>query len=522
MLSACDYFSNENPEILPLELELSPDDPQNLPSVPDPRLPGFTTQTDWEDDGILRFSMRPPQTLNPLLNRDKTVNQILGLIFEPVAVLDDNLRPVGHLANLDFALDFSSVVVSINNEAIWSDGLPVSSDDFIFSYETLKNAPDDVIYKNKINNIASVTRVDDRTVLVGFANATPTVGYALLFPLIPRHYYRNETNPASLRNMSPLGNGPFLFEGMIPQQSMNLVRNPNTFRQLPYIERVEVLFLPDGSIDIYAFDRGLVDVLHLPLPEWVQNPSAKAMYASEFPAMYFEFIGFNFTREIFYDLDIRQGIAYSFDVNETISTLYLHHAVRAATPVHPNSWKHDPAILSLPYDPDLARLLLRDIPREKPLVIIAGKNNRERLTVAYRLASGLEDAGLNVRVDALNDDEFLQRLTDDDYDLFVGWMELSQVPDFAFLFGGERTSGVLFLHDPVLEGLFNATLSASTESAYIGAMSLFQQTFAEQLPVLSLAFRHSAVLKSERVQTNTTPSPGNIFVYVNTWKIVAK
>jgi peptide/nickel transport system substrate-binding protein len=518
------FFFASCGDISPKEVNVPPestDDPHDdLPDTPDPRLPGYTaSEFGWEDDGILRLPMRPPLTLNPLLNRDITVARILNLIFEPLAVLDENLRVVGHLADLEFALDFSGVVITIKNEAIWSDGLPVTSDDFIFSVETLANAPDDAIYRNQINNIASYTRIDDRTVHVFFEHATPTAGYALLFPLIQRNYYRIETNPASPRNMSPLGNGLYMFESITPLQAMTLVRNPNTFRRQPAIERVEVLLLPDEQIDMYAFDRGLVDAIRLPLPEWVRKPTTKALHADQFPAMYFEFVGFNFSREVFNDMAVRQGIAHAFDADEAIDTLYLHHAKRASTPIHPAGWMFDASVSGLPHDPNRARELLLAVPGDEPLVIIVGEDNPERTAIAFRLGLGLEEAGLTVEVETLPADEFLARLTDDDYDLFVGWMELSYAPDFVFMFGGERMGGVLFGHDPLLEELFAVTRVATTESAFINAVSQLQHAFAERLPVLGLAFRHSAVLMSTRVQVSVPPAPCSVFIYVNEWKL---
>jgi peptide/nickel transport system substrate-binding protein len=237
--------------------------------------------------------------------------------------------------------------------------------------------------------------------------------------------------------------------------------------------------------------------------------------------MYFEFIGFNFTREIFAQQSIRRGIAHAFNADEAISTLYLHHATRASAPVHPNGWMADPTVRGYVHDPAMARVLLRNFPRdeEQPLIIIVNEESTERVAIARRLATGLAEARLDAEVVALPTDEFSARLIADDYDLYVGWAELSFAPDFAFLFNGQRTGGVLFNHDPQLEALFAVTLTAATESTFLSALSQFQHAFAENLPVIGLAFRHSAVLMGTRVQSDIPPAPCNIFLYANKWKI---
>ena len=386
-------------------------------------------------------------------------------------------------------------------------------------------------------------RINDRTVQINFVVATPAAGYSLLFPIIPRHYFLGETNPASQRNLAPLGNGAFAFESLMPLQSMRLVRNPYTFRAPAAIAEIEVLFLPDAQIDLYAFERGLVDAIRLPFPDWARNHTAKELTAAPFPAMYFEFIGFNFTREVFRNLDIRQGIAHAFDACEAVYTLYLHHAARAVAPIHPHSWMFDPGPAGFPHDPNRARQLLRtlhlqsendeaEVPDDEDiyeeydeyetaptLVILVAAESPERVAIAHRLSAGLYEIGHTARVDAVPAEAFLARLAADDFDLYIGWMELSYAPDFAFLFSGERTGGVLFNHDPQLETLFAATRVATTESAFVQALSDLQRAFARNLPVIGLSFRHSAVLTGARVQTGTPPASNSIFVYVNEWKI---
>jgi len=485
------------------------EDPYELPDTPDPRLPEALARTvDWTGDGTLRLSMRTPQTLNPLLNRDPSVAHVLQLLFEPLAVLDEHLRPVGHLASLEFSLDYTVVIVTIRYDAIWSDGLPVTADDLIFSVTTLRNAPDDATYRRFVENIADVERLNDRTARISFIDANPTVGYALLFPIIPRHYYLVETDPASARNLSPVGNGSFMFERM--GQSVRLVRNPHTFRAVPTFDRIEVLLLPEAQIDLYAFDRGLIDALRLPKPEWTRNPGATPVRGDDFPAMYFEHIGFNMTREIFHDIDVRRGIAQLIDADELIETLYLHHAVRAATPIHPQSWKNDPSVQPLPYDPANARTLLRYVPRDAyhPWQIIVGADNSERFTIAQRLSKALDALGIYNEVHALPITDFATRMAAGDFDLYVGWMELCFAPDFAFLFP----------HDPVLEGLFAVTRFAATETAFLTAMSQLQHAFVAHVPVVGLAFRHSSVLMHPRLQTEHPPAPGRAFLYVNGWR----
>jgi len=491
------------------DLELEDEVESDLEPMANPRLHPVATM----DDGILRLSMRPPITLNPLLNEDVTVAPILRLIFEPIITLDEEMRPVGNIADLQFASDFSSVLLTIGSDVIWSDGLPVTSDDLIFSVETLRRAPATVIYKNNVSNISQVQRIDSRTVRIFFTQASVTAGKALNFPIIPQHHYQNENNPRSVRNMNPVGNGPFMFESHIPMRSITLVRNSNSFRSRAQIEEVEIIFLPDSSTELHAFDQGRIDVLHLPLTEWVRHHSVRPSRHETFPAMYFEFIGFNTWNNIFHDVHNRQAIAHAFNLNTTVSQVYLAQAVPSITPIHPYTWAST-AVNPPIFDPSRARALLGSINPEYPLVIIANEENTQRVSIANILARSLTDVGLPTIAEVIPSYEYFARLQLRDFDLYIGGVAMPFIPDVRFLFGGG-----FYFNDPLLDSLFIAMNSATTESAYTQAVLQFNQTFAEQLPVIGLAFRHSAVHTSMRVQAGISPAPDHIFANINTWVI---
>ena len=458
-----------------------------------------------EIDEVLRLHMRPPTTLNPLLNEDITVARILRLIFEPIAILDNELRITGNLAELDFASDFSGVTVTIRDDAIWSDGIPVTSDDLIFSVETLKNAPPQAIYRANVQNIANTERVNSKTVHITFTQASVTAGYALNFPIIPAH---------SQDDMNPVGNGSFVFYEHVPIRNLTLRRSTTSFRGRAQIEEIEVVFLPDATTDLYAFDRGRIDAIRLPLTEWARHHSARTPRYEVFPAMYFEFIGFNLQNPVFRDVHTRQGIAHAFDINEAVSAVYMAHAVASVTPIHPYSWASDD-IAPPTFDPARAAALLGTVGQYQPLIILVNAENPQRISIAKRLAVGLNAIGVKAHTEIAPSDEYFLRIDTHDFDLFIGGANLPFAPNMQFLF---QNNGP-FQHDATLDTLFTGMMIASTEGAYLQAVSQFQQTFAERLPVIGLAFRHSAVLTSPRIANNINPAPDHIFASINEWAI---
>jgi len=461
------------------------------------------TTTPYTADNSLRLSMRHPLTLNPLLNQDVTVARILRLIYEPLITLDENLRPASNLAEIEFASDYSGVGLTIRSDAFWSDGMPVTSDDLIYSIETLRGASN-AIYHPNIQNIADITRINSRAVHIYFHQMTLHAVYDLNFPIIPRHY-SDDLLP---------GSGSFMIENSTG--SLNLVHNPYSFRPRPQIDTIEVIFLPDAQTDLYAFDQGRIDALHLSLTEWAQHRSVRHTRHEIFPAMYFEFIGFNFQQEIFENVHIRRGIAHAFDADTAIHDIFLTHAVRAASPIHPHSWAAS-SVSGPAYNPTIAHNLLAALQLEEPLLIIANSCNPQRAAIAQRLAENLTDAGLPAQTELLPFEEYFARITHGDFDLYIGGVTLAFAPHVQLFFEyGQRG---LFPTDYTLQDAFYAVRLAGTEMAYLQAMEEFQQLFADRLPVISLAFRHSATLTNMRITQNAAPAPDNVFGSVSAWTI---
>ena len=473
--------------------------------------------------GELRLSMRSPITLNPLLNEDATVAQVLQLMFEPLISLDEYLRPIPHLASLEFAFNGTSVVVTIRDNARWSDGTPVTSEDLAFSIQTLQNAPPEAIYSRNVENFAYFEVLNDRSVRIHFATIRGGAAYLFNFPIIPRHL--ND-------DMAPVGNGPFMFLDHLPMESMTLVRNPYTFRPRSYIHEVHVLITSDSVTDLHAFDRGLVDIFLAQVPEWARHHSVKPVQFAEHLAMHYEFIGFNFDRPLPQLHQFRQAVAHCIDVEGLIADVFLTHAMVASSPIHPASWLHEPNTPIRSYNFELAETLASQTKlvadRENlwptgeegerlPLAVLVNEENVERVRIARTLVSQMNAIGLFAELVSLPFEDFNWHLQNGYFDLFVGGYNLCFQPDLRFAFHSESSENLLSLSDPEMDRLLETAAVAATDSGFYRAISDIQLHIAQQLPVVSLAFRHSAIVADRRLQGDLRPAPSNIFANVHEW-----
>ena len=461
--------------------------------------------------GTLQLSMRPPQTLNPLLNEDATVARVLQLIYEPMITFDEELRPVPHLVDLEFAFNSASVDVTIREDARWSDGSPITADDLVFSLNTLRGAPASVIYKDNIANFSSWQVVSENVVRIVFRTINGGSAYKFNFPIIP--------NRAS--TAYPMGSGPFMFDPYnTTETKVFLVHNPYTFRTSPYIESVQVMIIPARETDIHAFDRGLTDIYLAEVAAWARHHSIKPVRFTQQQSMLYDFIGFNFARAIPAQPQFRQVVAHSLNIESIVSNVFLTHAVVTNSPVHPNSWLHETNIPIYEFNMDTAQELASGINMpQQSLEIVVNESNMEGIRIAQTLVSQLNTINIPLELTILPFEDYIWRIQNGYFDLFIGTFNLSMQPDLRFAFHSESVGNIISYNSAELDLLLESAAAAATDTHFQRALSDVQFHIGYHLPVISLAFRHTSVITSPRIQGDLDPAPDNIFINVQNWFI---
>jgi microcin C transport system substrate-binding protein len=144
--------------------------------------------------------------------------QGLGLIYETLttSALDEANASYGLLAeSFSYPEDYSSVSFRLRPEARWHDGKPVTADDVIFSFESLKtNSPTYAFY---YANVTRAEKVGEREVKFTFDEKgnreLPQIMGQLM--VLPKHWWEGTTPDGRKRDVTqttlepPLGSGPY-------------------------------------------------------------------------------------------------------------------------------------------------------------------------------------------------------------------------------------------------------------------------------------------------------------------------
>jgi peptide/nickel transport system substrate-binding protein len=185
---------------------------------------------------------------------------------------------------------------------VWSDGLPVTAADSVYSFSIAADAatPGD---KSKLERTAAYEATGEQAVrwtgLPGFLDPTYFIN---AWPPLPRHQLADITAEELLTApetvQSPLSSGPFMVDEWQPGVLLRLVRNPHYFRQsegLPSVGVLTVRFDADLSEPVTAVTSGQCDVVtqdSLGLDDVPTVQAATGITAHFTPSTVFEHVDF--------------------------------------------------------------------------------------------------------------------------------------------------------------------------------------------------------------------------------------
>ena len=194
---------------------------------------------------------------------------LLDSVLPSAYVVNSKLTPE---VNSDLLLSVEATSTSpltiqyvINPKAVWSDGVPVSADDFIYAWQSQRGdgtdvdgRPDQVASTIGYHDIAKINPSHDgKTVTVTFA--TPYTDWRDLFDhLVPAHIARHVGWNRGFASFDPavdLSAGPFILRSVSADRAL-LVRNPKWWGTPAVLDRVTVNVAPDQAAWTTAFDAG--------------------------------------------------------------------------------------------------------------------------------------------------------------------------------------------------------------------------------------------------------------------------
>ncbi len=318
-----------------------------------------------------------PETLNPALSTGVTENRIIRAIFEGLTSLHPKtMKPEPGCAEWILSNDKRTYTFIIKSNAKWSDGSPLTADDFIYSWKRIleRKVPASYVsmffhianaeefYKKKIYdfNLVGIKKTNRQTIKVTLKQPvsyfTELTAYPVFYPVnrkcIETHGER-WTQPENI-----VSNGAFKLELWLPRQKIRVVRSEHYHdRNQVQLEAVE--FFPYDNLETayQLFLNGKIDWL----PGIPQDKIKEIRYNPDYyisPYLGTYFYRFNCSRPPFDDARVRKAFAMATN-RSSIAEKTMEGTKQASTSFCPPMTNYQPA-KGLEYNPEKARLLLAE------------------------------------------------------------------------------------------------------------------------------------------------------------------
>jgi peptide/nickel transport system substrate-binding protein len=323
--------------------------------------------------------------------------------------------------------DGLTVTMHLRDDLVWSDGEPLTADDFIFTYEMIVDPANSVSSQYPYDMLASVTAPDPQTVVMTFSDVfVPWLNTFWQGTIMPKHvlepvFEAEGTIDAAEWNTAPtVGCGPFNFTEWESGSYIRFDRNENYWGTPAILDRVVFQMVPDDAAQTAACLAGDADICYWPPYPDIPRFLDIGLEVVVEPGGYNEGWFFNL-RDMaspgIKDLNVRKAIAMALDREG--NTVLRENVVA----VNETFWDAIPAYVSpdiepWPYDPAAAMQLLEDSGwidtdgdgiREnadgEKLVIKQGNTTKEERVAYQALAQQqLLAVGIDLQTQALESD----------------------------------------------------------------------------------------------------------------------
>ena len=272
--------------------------------------------------------------------------------------------------------DGLTITFQLRKDVVFSDGVPLTAEDVIFSLELLQNPNlDNPSERQFYDNIASCTATNPHEVV--FKMKEPhymALSMAGGRNVLPKHFYSKFTIAEINKHPGLLmGTGPYRMpdpEGWTPGKLLELVRNERYWGPAPAFDKLIWREIDNDVTRLTNFRNGEID-LFAAQPNQFDELKADAQIMDRSVAMNYDtvptgymFIAWQQKRDgkptIFADKRVRQAMTLLTDRQGICDIILLKYATPASGPFAPGSKQENTAIKPMPYDIDKGKALLKE------------------------------------------------------------------------------------------------------------------------------------------------------------------
>ena len=457
-----------------------------------------------------------PQYINPILCQyNQADRDLAALVFNGLTKVNDANEIVPDLAQ-DFQVspDGLTYTFTLNPEARWQDGAPVTADDVLFTVTAIQD-PDfqGVPYLSEAWRGVKAEKVDDLTVKFTLTEPyTPFLDYTTV-GLLPSHVLRGVAAaelPRHPFNLQPLGTGPYKVK-QVTAESALLESSPVPWRPQTYLERIQFNFYPSHEAAFNAYERGLIEGVPGLRPqdmEWARKHQSLQLFTAPLAGYSLIYLNSrNPSTPFFQDTRVRQALMYALDRQKLIDRVLHGQGIVANSPIPPTSWAYEPQIKAYPYDPEQAKNLLdeagwsdtdgdgiRDKDGRMLKFALLGSDDPQRIRMLEEISRQWAAVGVDATPQAAGVSGLVRDFLRPRHfeALLSEWIEMTPDPDPYPMWHSTQASGegqnYTGFANPEADSAMEEARHITDRTRRTELYAKFQEAFAEEVPALLLNY----------------------------------
>ena len=489
-------------------------------------------------------------TVNPL-NMDVTfINYYAtSMMFLPLVSFNNKYEPDYLLAESITTDDNQTFKVKLKDNAAWSDGEPVTSDDVIytilkftcpavanpnFDFTPFKGFNDDGTSPEGATEIEGIHKTDDKNLEFickeHMSLNTFLDNVATWVCILPKHAIEDIPDDQLLTDSwfshPDVVDGPYFLDDYDPAHYVSYHANENYFEGAPKIPKINFRIM-QGSEILAGLKSGEIDMVHpsssIPIEDREAVENLEGFTTKYTDNIINEMTLFNTSKEYLSDPKVRQAIIYAIDRDTIVKQLLNGQGEVTDGFICSGSPFYNEGKTKLSYDPEKAKQLLEEAgwDSSQTLQYYVSSSDSTAVKAAQLIQQYLQNVGVKIEINTVDfatlmtiggtdeEDFFSVQYTITPNDYWADIKNLIDVQDFSWSGG---------YYNEKVDADLAKTQETTDETELKNLYNEIEEQVIEDAPMFPMYFQSNLGVVSDRLK-NATPSFYGAFDNIQEWSV---
>ena len=479
------------------------------------------------DDEIkeIKLGVASFDSINPILSKNKNIQDISKIIFEPLMTLTSDYKLENCLAKEWAKQNETTYIIKLRDDKMWSDGQKFTAEDVRFTIDRLKDS--DTIYSSNVQYVTRVETVDDTTVRIILGQEVPFFEYNLTFPILSSKYYSDKQ---FIPDIVPIGTGMYKVSEV--KESSLILRKNEYYPEKDNLKLEKVTVILYSTVgELYnSFKTGNIDLVSTQNSNIKEYIGTIGYISKEMKGREHDFIAFNTQGEILSQVSVRKAISHSIDKSNIVSSIYADNYYTSSFPLDYGNWIYQEQDLSSGYNAEHAKeILIEDGWNYKykywqktvnyrtqriSLNFVVKASDTSRVSVAENIKAQLENQGFRINLIKATDVQYQNYLINKNYDMILCSINLSVSPDLTTFFGVNNLANY---SNEEVTNIMNDVKNSNDEEKLKENYKRLGEIYKTEMPYLSLYNNKYTVAYSQNLVGTLEPNWFYQFYNIKDW-----